>query len=48
LVKIEKRIYSPDKSLEEIDEYVETKMQRVYELKEIIYEKLGVHDFVGF
>nr|CAD2151577.1 unnamed protein product [Meloidogyne enterolobii] len=35
----------PDKSLEEIDEYVETKMQRVYELKEIIYEKLGVHDF---
>uniref|UniRef100_A0A915MRX6 Metalloendopeptidase n=1 Tax=Meloidogyne javanica TaxID=6303 RepID=A0A915MRX6_MELJA len=37
----------PDKSLEEIDEYVETKMQRVYELKEIIYEKLGVHDFVA-
>uniref|UniRef100_A0A915NB89 Uncharacterized protein n=1 Tax=Meloidogyne javanica TaxID=6303 RepID=A0A915NB89_MELJA len=38
----------PDKTLEEIDEYVETTMQRVYELKEIIYEKLGVHDFVGF
>ncbi|KAF7637096.1 Metalloendopeptidase [Meloidogyne graminicola] len=36
----------PSKSIDDLNEFVETKMQRTYEIKKIIYKKEGIDNFV--